>query len=342
MLLNKIMKKAQSLFRLAYNYADRLFKNSFIFTTVTGSSSFLEKVFIIQAYLSVNTVYYTVTYKIGFAFFMFAIIYGFLGARGELHVSQWVCYFYASYIIGLTIVVWLIFLNGKCRDFLYRKIGKEYITSRIGNSGSRPVLVVTAGTVVTALVDTYARDSNCDKGMEALRNLEQTSTMRGDSNLEKYHENRHIIVRDFEGRERASRLRHNYKQYTAQQDRINSEISSQRAVLQSQNVRNFTTPLTQVVDAIKGGTTRNAAVEITRDVCAAVADLFRGRRGGGGGASAFMASAEEKDFTHYAFCLQNVWWVDLLDTWADRYIIETERKWCQFKSFLNLSGEGEK
>lgn len=99
-----------------------------------GSS--LEKSFLQLVSFAIVTVYYAIQTKIGALLFMFSLFYGCLPLlynNLEIYWTQYLFCGYAVFVVSLAVPLFVLFRRPGMRTYFHAKLGKEWVTERLGN-----------------------------------------------------------------------------------------------------------------------------------------------------------------------------------------------------------------
>ncbi len=113
---------------------DRLQKYPFFKETL---SPCVKTLFVAYVKFTVNLVHYTVATRLGYALtilcFFFGVLCGPLEVNTPLYICQWIAFYYSILVFFSTCIVPLIFYVTPLRTFLYERLGKDYVISRVGD-----------------------------------------------------------------------------------------------------------------------------------------------------------------------------------------------------------------
>ena len=94
------------------------------------------------------------TRQIPYFFFLFTIIYGTFGYQNQLSTKIWcfkaICFFFSWYLLATSLLIFAIFKVPTTQKYFYDLLGKEFVISKIGNSGGKAALMFW-GTAATAV-----------------------------------------------------------------------------------------------------------------------------------------------------------------------------------------------
>ncbi len=103
----------------------------------------LKNLFVLFVKLCVNLSYYGLTTKTGIVLMIFGGIYGVVGvmSEGDTTPGQWFTFYCWSIVATATCLVPAFFRHKPMKEFLYERLGKEYVISRVGNPGLTGVAI---------------------------------------------------------------------------------------------------------------------------------------------------------------------------------------------------------
>ena len=121
--------------------------------------------------------------------FIFTFFFGTFGYDSHLTDIQYcvkiVCFLFSGYIISTSILVFIVFNIPLSKEYLYNLLGKEFVVSKIGNPGTKHLLIFGgfAATTITVnelgrMFDHYTRVRGANSALDA-----QSKAIRSDPNL---------------------------------------------------------------------------------------------------------------------------------------------------------------
>ena len=121
--------------------------------------------------------------------FIFTFFFGTFGYDSHLTDIQYcvkiVCFLFSGYIISTSILVFIVFNIPLSKEYLYNLLGKEFVVSKIGNPGTKHLLIFGgfAATTITVnelgrMFDHYTRVRGANSALDA-----ESKAIRSDPNL---------------------------------------------------------------------------------------------------------------------------------------------------------------
>ena len=121
--------------------------------------------------------------KYAYLFFVFAFFFGTFGYTDQLTETQFclkfVCFVFSSYLVYISVIVFVLFNVPLTKDYLYKLLGKEFVTSKIGHPGiahlakfgglaASIVAVNETGRAADAVINSYNADKALNSQLESI------------------------------------------------------------------------------------------------------------------------------------------------------------------------------
>ena len=79
-----------------------------------------------------------------YPFFLFAFLFGHFDSSSSLSdpliLSRFLCFCVSTYLIGTSILVYIVFNVKSTKEYLYRLLGEDFVKSKIGNPGKTTLI----------------------------------------------------------------------------------------------------------------------------------------------------------------------------------------------------------